>query len=583
MKLAVIALDFDGTIARADTLDPAVHAAIAAARRRGLVVLIVTGRRLDDLKRVAGELHFVDAVVAENGAVLYFPDSGYTAALAPEIPQVFVQELVRRGVPFAAGSSLIDAAADQAPRLLDAIRQLQQPLVLLFNGGRVMVLPQGVTKATGLRHALETLRLSARNTLAIGDAENDHELLRLAEVGAAVEWGSAALREVADVVIPGHGPADVATYLRTLTSSLAMPQVLHTRRSLRLGHTVDGAELRLAVRGRNVLIAGDARSGKSWVAGLLCEGLILNGYSVCAIDPEGDYRALEVLPGVMVLGGDDPPPKPREIIRALRYPDRSLVVDLSQLRHEEKVEYVRGLLPALGHIRKQTGLPHRILVDEAHYFLHDPFPEPLIDPEQGGYTLVTYRASRLPPEILRASLVMIVTRESNPAEVEALAPWCAGCDTESADWKVLGHLRPGQAVVLPMTDEASGGLRLFTIAARLTPHVRHREKYVDVPVPDSRAFVFERGPIAPSRARTLRQFVAALESAPEESFDAHLRRGDFSRWINDVFGDFPLAQRLRALEDRHRVGTRAETIAEVAAAIRARYDLADGSEDEPAA
>jgi hypothetical protein len=34
----------------------------------------------------------------------------------------------------------------------------------------------------------------------------------------------------------------------------------------------------LAVRGRNVLVTGDAKSGKSWVAGLLCEQLILHGY-----------------------------------------------------------------------------------------------------------------------------------------------------------------------------------------------------------------------------------------------------------------------------------------------------------------
>jgi hypothetical protein len=31
---------------------------------------------------------------------------------------------------------------------------------------------------------------------------------------------------------------------------------------------------------------------------------------------------------------------------------------------------------------------------------------------------------------------------------------------------------------------------VFTIAERLTPHVRHRQKYVDVPVPDAQAFVF---------------------------------------------------------------------------------------------
>jgi hypothetical protein len=73
MKLSVIALDHDGTIARADVLDPSVREAIAEARTSGIIVLLVTGRILDDLRRVAGDLHFVDGVIAENGAVLHFP------------------------------------------------------------------------------------------------------------------------------------------------------------------------------------------------------------------------------------------------------------------------------------------------------------------------------------------------------------------------------------------------------------------------------------------------------------------------------------------------------------------------------
>jgi hypothetical protein len=131
-----------------------------------------------------------------------------------------------------------------------------------------MTLSQGVSKATGLHAALDTLRLSARNTVAFGDAENDHELLRLAEVGIAVEWGSAALRAAADIVIAGGGPPAVADYVRTLADTRYLPVPPRARRRLLLGHTEDGREFWLAVRGRNVLVAGDARSGKSWVAGL---------------------------------------------------------------------------------------------------------------------------------------------------------------------------------------------------------------------------------------------------------------------------------------------------------------------------
>ena len=577
MKLSVIALDYDGTVTRNDVLDPSVRDAIAVARIQGITVLLVTGRILDDLRRVAGDLHFVDAVIAENGAIVHFPDRGGTSMIAPPAPMAFLDELQRRGIPFRAGQCLVDADANEAPRLLDVIRTLELPLVLVFNAGRVMTLPQGVSKATGLHVALDMLRLSAHNTVAIGDAENDHELLRLAEVGVAVEWASAALRSMADVVLTGGGPSSVASYVRALAQTQQLPTTPRSRRRLLLGHTEAGHEFSLAVRGRNVLVTGDAKSGKSWVAGLLCEQLILHGYCVCAIDPEGDYSSLEGLPGVTVLGREDPPPTPRELLRALRYPDRSVIVDLSHQAHDEKMSYIRGLLPALNVLRRQTGLPHRIVLDEAHYYLHEDAHH-LLDFDRNGYTVITYCASSLPSSLLEATEVMIVTCQSNPAELEALRRHCARCKTvDVTRWSMLGHLKLGQAVALPLTEESGGELRLFTVAPRLTPHVRHREKYVDVPVSPQQAFVFARnGQPTERRSRTLRQFVGELEHTSDGMLDGYLVRGDFSRWIEGVFGDHALAEELRRLEERHRTVSRTDTLAEIVAAIRARYDLADG-------
>lgn len=576
MKLSVLALDYDGTIARGDALDPGVRTAIAAARTRGVTVLLVTGRLLGDLRRVTGGLHFVDAVVAENGAVLHYPDSGYTRMLAPAVSAALVAELERIGLPFGAGECLVDADAREAPRLLDAIRRLELPLVLVFNGGRVMVLPQGVSKATGLQAALATLRLSPRNCVAIGDAENDHELLRAAEVGVAVEWGSAALTRAADIVVRGSGPWAVASFLDPIVRSGRLPVPDRSRRSLLLGYTEDGREFSLAIRGRNVLITGDAKTGKSWVAGLLAEQLILNGYCLAIIDPEGDYRALEALPGVTMLGGDDPPPTLRELSRALRYPDRSVVIDLSKRAHEQKVQRVRALLPALNALRRRTGLPHRIVIDEAHYYLHGADALQLLDLEENGYSLVTYWASRLPKSFLDAIDVMIVTSATNQAEVDALRECCAMGDADPEQWSLLTRLGPTQAVALPVTEEAQGALRLFRVGRRLTPHVRHREKYVDVPVAEYQAFVFSVNGRAPfRRIRTLREFVAALDGMPAGELEPYVRRGDFSRWIGDVFGDRVVAAELRALEDRHRQTPLAETIPDIAAAIRARYELGD--------
>src|SRR6266487_1149744 len=98
MKLAAIALDYDGTIAVDGVFDPLVRESIAAARQHGVVVILVTGRQLADLRRVAGDLTCLDAVVAENGGVLEFPASGRHVILSHPPSVAFIAELQRRGV-----------------------------------------------------------------------------------------------------------------------------------------------------------------------------------------------------------------------------------------------------------------------------------------------------------------------------------------------------------------------------------------------------------------------------------------------------------------------------------------------------
>src|SRR6266498_2157029 len=66
-----------------------------------------------------------------------------------------------------------------------------------------------------------------------------------------------------------------------------------------------------------------------------------------------------------------------------RYRDVNVVVDLSRMRHVEKWSYVRSLLAGIKEIRQRHGIPHRIVLDEAYYLLHDPEARAELDPELG--------------------------------------------------------------------------------------------------------------------------------------------------------------------------------------------------------
>jgi hydroxymethylpyrimidine pyrophosphatase-like HAD family hydrolase len=574
LKLSVLAIDYDGTIARDGVMDTTVRRAIKEVREDGIVTILVTGRILSELRSVMGDLRLFDSIVAENGAVVAFPNAGRSAAIGHAPQPAFLQELRQRNILFSHGECVVEADAGFAHQILSVIRDLELPLTLLFNRGRLMVLPQAISKATGLRQALRTLRLSEHNAIAIGDAENDHQLLEACEVGLAVAWGSEALKKVADEVIEGEGPAAVADYLRKATKQIRlMPKRMARRLLLGTGET--GQPLSLAVRGRNVLIAGDSQSGKSWVAGLLCEQLILQHYCVCVIDPEGDYRTLEALPGVIVLGGEDPPPQARDIARALRYSDVSIVLDLSAMPLKEKGDYVISVLLLLSKMRRETGLPHRIVVDEAHYFLHDPEATRFLDLELAGYTLITYQASGVHPDILATAEAIIVTRETDPQEVRALRS--LQTDNQSAaEWEaMLGNLAMNEAALLPGAEESCGKLCRFTVAPRLTSHVRHQHKYLDAPLSESKAFAFtSNGEATGRRARTLKEFTAILAAAPLDMLDRHLRNGDFSRWVAGVYKDNALASQIQGVERQYAIGQVPDVNDALIQIIQERYSMA---------
>ena len=73
MRYQALACDYDGTIAEKGVLAPATRAALARLRSSGRRVVLVTGRILEDLRRVCPDWSIFDAIVAENGAVYLRP------------------------------------------------------------------------------------------------------------------------------------------------------------------------------------------------------------------------------------------------------------------------------------------------------------------------------------------------------------------------------------------------------------------------------------------------------------------------------------------------------------------------------
>jgi hydroxymethylpyrimidine pyrophosphatase-like HAD family hydrolase len=573
MYCRVLACDFDGTIADDGRIAPEVVTALGDARARGIAVILVTGRVLEDLRLANVDLGGFDAVVAENGAVVYLPEQARSIQLGGPPPERFLGELRARGVPFHAGAVVIGISDRHAAQVLDLVRTFGLDCQLIFNRAALMLLPSGVSKATGVRRALEELGRSEHNMIAFGDAENDLPLLTVAQVGVSAHGAVPALDAVADDRLTQPGGAGVAQYVRRLLDRGGIAETSE-RTGVTVGEDSDGIPTILPGSGLNIMITGDPRAGKSWLAGLFAERLLEAGYRLCIIDPEGDHIALGKRPRVLVLGHTVPLPASGSAPAVLHDTGLSLVLNLASLPHSAKLAYVDEVLCALQGVRAETGIPPWIIVDEAHYFCHDASPcvcARRFDRRTGNFVFVTYRPSLVADPIHDGVGAYLIA----PTAIEEERYFMTGLLRARGPHDVVVHDALGelerQRVGLLRLDGARPNWRNFTPGARMSVHTHHGRKYADAWLPEDRAFRFLGGNGSViATAHNLIEFCGAVKSVGMDSLRHHLLHGDFSRWAAGVLGDSELAAGLQKLEQTTRVGA-TPSRDEIIAHVRDRY------------
>jgi len=223
MHYVALATDYDGTIAHHGEVDPPTLAALERLRGASRRLILVTGRELDDLIRCMDRLDLFDLMVAENGALLYWPATRQERTLAAPPPPEFAERLRAAGVqPLSVGRVIVASWEPNEGKVLTTIRDMGLELQIIFNKGAVMVLPAGVNKESGLRAALEELEVSPRNVVAVGDAENDFAFLNLCGMPVAVANALPRLKDAAALVTQGERGEGVAELVdRWLADDLA--------------------------------------------------------------------------------------------------------------------------------------------------------------------------------------------------------------------------------------------------------------------------------------------------------------------------------------------------------------------------
>ncbi|CAM5775259.1 hypothetical protein LMIY3S_04933 [Labrys miyagiensis] len=231
MYFRALATDYDGTIAHDGVLRDDTAAALERLRYSGRRAILVTGRELDDLIEVCPRLDLFDLIVAENGALLYDPESKEETLLAEPASKDLVERLQAIKVPgLSVGRAIIATWEPHEVEVLQAIRDLGLELQIIFNKGAVMVLPSSVNKATGLAAALQHLDVDARHVVGVGDAENDHAFIKTCGCAVAVANAIPALMKEVDIVTDGERGTGVSELIdRMIATDLQDVAILHDR------------------------------------------------------------------------------------------------------------------------------------------------------------------------------------------------------------------------------------------------------------------------------------------------------------------------------------------------------------------
>lgn len=259
------AIDLDDTLLGPDKRISAANAdAVHDLRRRGVRVVLASGRRHENMLRYHRELGLDGAIVSAQGALVKEADTGEVifARFVPAAPaaevladgtargvsQNFYRDdgvYVREKTPWTdlyqrrTGSELVvygdlNRLAGESPQkiiwVMDA-REVERlfPVMEGRYAGRLYVtvtdpeylefIAYGVNKAVGLAALAARYGIAREQVVAFGDGHNDVDMLRWAGLGVAMDHGRETAKSAAGLTAPPGDPE--TSFARAVSAVLA--------------------------------------------------------------------------------------------------------------------------------------------------------------------------------------------------------------------------------------------------------------------------------------------------------------------------------------------------------------------------
>jgi len=248
--IRLVALDLDGTLMEDDMVirSARVRQVISEAHHRGVVVTLATGRSLDHTEAYAAQLGITAPLICYQGGLIQRttdPAPLYSASMPRELVRAVLEHRARAGWHLALytttqvfldelrydrsfyldmlGSRVswvdnLDGELERVtpvklvilaepPEAERALAELQKrfggSMEITRSHARIVeASPLGVSKGDALARLTRHLGLEQQQVLAVGDQDNDLQMVRWAGIGVAMGNATAAVKAAADWVAP---------------------------------------------------------------------------------------------------------------------------------------------------------------------------------------------------------------------------------------------------------------------------------------------------------------------------------------------------------------------------------------------
>lgn len=254
--IRLIATDIDGTLLNSQhEISPRTEQALRLAMKQGVQVVLATGKTYYSGRFIVEKLGLTSPGVYVQGLVICAPDGsvlhsqtlpqkavqqvalmaeaddiavvGYEGSrLFMPVHNQFADVLVQYHEPqpeivgplsklagsVAFNKMIVMCDAAQMPKLREKVTEHVDGTahIVLSSPFLLEIIPLGTSKGAGLAWLLDYLKVSPDEVLALGDADNDIEMLQMAGIGVAMANAMPLVKQAADVIVASNEADGVA-------------------------------------------------------------------------------------------------------------------------------------------------------------------------------------------------------------------------------------------------------------------------------------------------------------------------------------------------------------------------------------